>query len=179
MTEVEQERHYHEDFSAMEMSAEQMAEFLAGPDATCLLKLAYFKSDGWPMVIPLVYQWDGEAFLLVGRKGMVVHEAWVESLRREPRCAVCVEEMPRGSDSFRKVMAQCTAEVVGEASAGEDSPWLPVAEEMAARYIGPEGLKHLRMAVDWDRYLVRLVPRDGLLLTWEATALRFFDPGAP
>ena len=106
MSEFKQEHYYEEDSGAGGIPANQVAEFLAGADSTWLLKLAHVKGDGWPMVVPLWYQWDGEAFLVVGRK----RSEWVEDLRREPRCAVCIEELahPR----IRKVLAQCTAEIV-------------------------------------------------------------------
>ena len=56
---------------------------------------------------------------------------------------------------------------------------MPVADEMAARYTGPDGPEQLKMSWGWERYLVRLVPRDGRLLTWQGAdwALRYFDPG--
>lgn len=173
MSEFKQERYYEEDSGAGGIPAAQVEEFLAGADSTWLLKLAHFKPDGWPMVVPLWYQWDGEAFLVVGRK----YSEWVEDLRRDPRCAVCIEELahPR----IRKVLAQCTAEIVEGPAVGEGSQWVPVAEEMAARYTGPDGPEQLKMSWGWERYLVRLVPRDGRLLTWQGAdwALRYFDPG--
>ena len=56
---------------------------------------------------------------------------------------------------------------------------LPVAEEMACRYAGPDGAEQLAPSHDWERYLVRLVPREGRLTTWQgaAWAARYFDPG--
>ena len=173
MSEFKQARYYDEDSGAGGIPAQQVADFLASADSTWLLKLAHLKSDGWPMVVPLWYQWDGEAFLVVGRK----RSEWVEDLRRDPRCAVCIEELahPR----IRKVLAQCTAEIVEGPAVGEGSQWVPVADEMAARYTGPDGPEQLKMSWGWERYLVRLVPRDGRLLTWQGAdwALRYFDPG--
>jgi len=148
-------------------------EFLRSPDATWLLKLSFLKSDGWPMSVPLWYRWDGEAFYVVGRK----RSQWVHDLERDPRCAVCIEETahPR----IRKVLAQCRAEIVEGPAKGEGSKWVPVAEEMAVRYTGPTGPEQLKASWDWERYLVKLTPRNGKLITWQGAdwALRYFDPG--
>lgn len=173
MSEFKQDTYYEEGSDAGGMPDPHIEEFLAGPNSTWLLKLAFVKEDGWPMVVPLWYQWDGEAFLVVGRK----RSQWVHDLEREPRCAVCIEETahPR----IRKVLAQCTAEIVEGPAKGEGSQWVPVANEMAVRYTGPSGPEQLEASWDWDRYLVRLVPREGRLITWQGAdwALRYFDPG--
>lgn len=173
MSEFRQDTYYEEGSDAGGMPQSHIDEFLASPDSTWLLKLAFLKDDGWPMVVPLWYQWDGEAFYVVGRK----RSGWVHELARNPRCAICIEELahPR----IRKVLAQCTAEIVEGPAKGEGSKWVPVAEEMATRYTGPSGPEQLKASWDWDRYLVRLVPRDGKLTTWQGAdwALRYFDPG--
>lgn len=156
------------------MSAEEMDEFLRSPDSTWLLKLAVIKEDGWPSVTPMWYQWDGTAFYVVGRK----RSAWVQNLLREPRCAVCVDEEampPHGA--LRKVLAQCSAEVVEGPVRAEGSQWLPVANEMALRYAGPAGTEGLKASYSWERYLVRLTPRPDAIKTWQGVgwARRYLD----
>lgn len=173
MTEFKQDAYYEEGSDAGGMPDREIEEFLSGPDSTWLLKLAIMKEDGWPMVVPLWYQWDGEAFYVVGRK----RSKWVADLRREPRCAICIEESahPR----IRKVLSQCTAEILEGPARGEGSQWVEVANEMATRYSGPDGPEQLVPSYGWERYLVRLVPRDGKLTTWQGAdwALSYFDPG--
>lgn len=173
MSDFQQERYYEEGSDAGGIPEAQLREFLAGPDSAWLLKLAYVKPDGWPMVVPLWYQWDGEAFSVVGRK----RSEWVQDLARNPQCAICIEEMahPR----IRKVLAQCTAEIAEGPARGEGSQWVPIAEEMALRYTGPAGPEQLKASWGWERYLVRLIPRRGRLITWQGAdwALRYFDPG--
>ncbi len=173
MSEFRQDTYYEEGSDAGGMPRSHIEEFLGSPDSTWLLKLAFLKEDGWPMVVPLWYQWDGEAFYVVGRK----RSGWVHDLARNPQCAICIEETahPR----IRKVLAQCTAEIVEGPAKGEGSKWVPVADEMATRYTGPSGPEQLKASWDWDRYLVRLVPRDGKLVTWQGAdwALRYFDAG--
>lgn len=171
MSEFRQDHYYQEGSDAGGMSEAEVEEFLRSPDSRWLLKLAFLKEDGWPMVVPLWYQWDGEAFWVVGRK----RSEWVADLQREPRCAICIEETahPR----IRKVIAQCEAEIVEGPAAGEDSRWVEVANEMALRYTGPTGPEQLKGSYGWERYLVKLTPRE--LITWQGAdwALRYFDPG--
>jgi nitroimidazol reductase NimA-like FMN-containing flavoprotein (pyridoxamine 5'-phosphate oxidase superfamily) len=157
------------------MSTDEMDDFLRAPDSTWLLKLAVVKQDGWPAVTPMWYQWDGNAFYVVGRK----RSAWVQDLIREPRCAACVDEEAMPPDgALRKVLAQCTAEVVEGPVRAEGSQWLAVADEMARRYAGPAGGEGLKTSYGWERYLVRLTPREGGVRTWQGVgwARRYLDP---
>jgi len=167
------QEHFYEEGVAGGMHSSEVDEFLASADSTWLIKLATIKEDGWPMVVPLWYQWSNGAFFVVGRK----RSLWVQDLIGEPRCSICIEEMahPR----IRKVLAQCTAEIVEGPAIAEGSAWLPIAEEMACRYAGPDGAEQLTPSHDWERYLVRLVPREGRLTTWQGAdwAARYFDPG--
>jgi general stress protein 26 len=173
MSEFKQDTYYEEGSDAGPMPGAHIDEFLRSPNSTWLLKLATLKEDGWPMIVPLWYQWDGEAFYVVGRK----RSKWVADLKNDPRCAICIEETahPR----IRKVIAQCTAEIVEGPAVGEGSQWVPVANEMATRYSGPDGPEMLKMSWGWERYLVKLVPRRDKLTTWQGAdwALSYFDPG--
>lgn len=155
------------------MNATEVDDFLSGPASRWLLKLSVLKEDGWPFVVPLWFAWKDGSFWLVGRK----RNQWVRDLRLDPRCAVCIEE--EAHPRVRKVLAQCTAEIIEGPVVAAGSQWLPVAEEMAARYMGPSGPEQLEPSHSWERYLVRLTPRDGKLTTWQGAdwAPRYFDPG--
>ena len=155
------------------MNSAEIDEFLASPDSDWLLKLTTLKEDGWPSTVPLWYTWKDGSFWVVGRK----KSEWVQDLKRDPRSAICIEE--REHPRIRKVLAQCVAEVVDGPSVAEGSKWLPVAEEMATRYIGPDGPEQLSPSHSWERYLVKLTPRNGIVTTWQGAdwARRYFDPG--
>jgi hypothetical protein len=157
------------------MTEEDVNEFLASQDSRWLIKLSCLKEDGWPYVVPLWYQWDGSDFYVVGRKKSI----WVQDIRRDPRCYICIEEKetpPKGGN--RKVLARCRGEVVEGPSPAQGSKWLPVANEMAIRYLGPDGAEQLAPSHGWERYLVKLTPIDGLT-TWQGVdwAPRYFEPG--
>jgi hypothetical protein len=155
------------------LSQLELEEFLAGK---WLIKIAVLKPDGWPYVVPVWYHWEREAFWAVGRK----RSEWVHDLVREPRCAICIEEKeipPEGGN--RKVLAQCVADVVEGPVVAEGSQWVEVANKMALRYVGPDGPAALSRSYGWERYLVKLAPRDGKLTTFQGVDWhrRYFDPG--
>ena len=155
------------------LTRDEFEEFLAG---RWLVKLAVTKEDGWPYVVPLWYQWHEAALWLVGRK----RSAWVQDLIRDPRCAACIEEKeipPDGGN--RKVVAQCTAEIVEGPVVAAGSAWVEIGTKMALRYVGPEGPDALSRSFDWERYLVKLTPRDGKFTTFKGVDWhrRYFDPG--
>ena len=165
--------HLYQEGVAGPMNAEQLNAFLASPSSRWLLKLSTIQDDGFPMIVPLWYQWDGQSFFVVGRK----RSAWVQDVITTPRCAICIEEAehPR----IRKVLAKCTGRVVEGPVVAEGSKWRPIAEEMAARYLGPDGPSQLTASYSWERYLVELSPTNGELRTWQGAdwAPRYFEPG--
>jgi len=170
----EQERPYAP--GAGGLSPQEMREFLASEDSIWLMKLACLDDKGWPYIVPIWYQWNGEAFYAVGRK----YNLWVKYLKADPHCAICVEELavpPMGGN--RKVTAQCLAEVIDGPCVAEGSKWLPVANEMAVRYLGPNGVELLAPSHGWERYLVKMTPIDGGLKTWQGADwhARYFEPG--
>ena len=173
MSDFKQERYYEEGSGAGAMSEDEIKEFLASPESTWLLKLSYLDEKGWPTCTPLWYQWTGREFYVVGRK----RSKWVELLKRDERCSICIEETahPR----IRKVLAQCKAEVVEGPARGENSQWVPVANEMATRYSGPTGPEQLKASYGWERYLVKLTPIKDKLTTWQGAdwSLKYFDKG--
>jgi hypothetical protein len=173
MQEAIRKRKWYDASVSGPLSKAELEEFLAG---TWLIKIAVLKEDGWPYVVPVWYHWDGDAFYAVGRK----RSEWVHDLLREPRCAICIEEKeipPDGGN--RKVLAQCLAEVVEGPVVAEGSQWVRVAEQMALRYVGPDGPAALSRSYSWERYLVKLLPRDGKITTFQGVDWhrRYFDPG--
>ena len=75
------------------MTRAEMDAFLAGP---WLARVACLKPDGAPYVVPLWYHWDGDSFFVVGRK----RSQWVQHLKADDRCAICIEELPLWDNAF-------------------------------------------------------------------------------
>ena len=168
-----QDRKWYDASVSGPLSAAEFDEFIGGQ---WLVKLSVTKPDGWPYVVPLWYQWTEDALWLVGRK----RSEWVQDLLRDPRCAICIEEKeipPDGGN--RKIIGQCTAEVVEGPVVAEGSKWVEIGNMMALRYVGPEGPEALSRSYGWERYLVKLVPRDGAFTTFQGVDWhrRYFDPG--
>ena len=170
---VYEERRWYDASVSGPLSRNEFTDFLNG---RWLVKLSVTKLDGWPYVVPLWYQWHENLLWLVGRK----RSEWIQDLVRDPRCAICIEEKeipPDGGN--RKILAQCTAEIVEGPVVAEGSKWVEIAELMALRYVGAEGPEALSRSYDWERYLVKLVPRDEKYTTFQGVDWhrRYFDPG--
>ena len=157
------------------MTPEETESFLGSEDSDWLLRLGVLREDGWPFVTPMWYQWRDGSFCVVGRK----RSSWVQDLIRDPRCSVCIDEAampPEGG--LRKVLARCVATVVEGPVVAEGSQWLPVAHEMAGRYVGEAGQEGLKASYGWERYLVRLDPVEGGITTWQGVGWgkQYLDP---
>lgn len=144
------------------MTRERLDIFLAG---SALARLACLKPDGSPYVMPVWYQWDGNAFWFVGRQRSV----WCRYIQQDPRVSVVVDELSYRDEATGtrfenpKVYAEGEAEVVEEPNVGGD--WVRIAEEMALRYLGPNGPSYLVPTLRQPRWLIKLAPRD--VKTWE------------
>jgi hypothetical protein len=135
------------------LSAAEIEEFLAGPH---IARVACMDDEGWPYVVPCWQEWDGAGWWVIPRE----RSAWAAYLDRDPRCAVTVDEDGGGQ---RKVIAQCTAEIVERPNVG--GGWVPIATRMAMRYLGENGPLYLEPTLDKPRWLLRLQPRQ--LITWQ------------
>jgi PPOX class probable F420-dependent enzyme len=135
------------------MTPEELRAFLAQP---LNAKVGCLTEDGAPYVVPAWYEWDGEAFWLVPR----ARSAWARHLQRDPRICLCIDEE---APPHRRVQVLGRAEVVEQPNVG--GRWVPIAERMAARYLGPvDGPRYLVPTLDRPRWLIRVHPEK--LTTW-------------
>ena len=143
------------------MSKERIDRFLA-TDMLC--RLAVIKPDGSPYVIPVWYQWDGEALWFVGRE----RSEWCRFIKANPKVSVVVDavgELVIDGEKFAipKVFFEGEAEVVEEPNVG--GRWVAVAEEMSIRYFGPNGPSYLDSTRNQPRWLIRMKPTR--MRSWE------------
>jgi len=133
------------------MSATERDEFLRG--GRMFLKIATTNEAGWPMVSPVWYDWDGAAFLVVGKE----RTSYIRNLRRDPRCGLLVDnpELP-----YRRVAALGEAEFLPD-----DFDWKPPTREMIIRYLGEGGLDYGEATFAFARVPVRIWPRQ--MTTWD------------
>ncbi len=144
------------------MTRDEMDEFLAG---NALARLAVVKPDGSPYVIPVWYQWDGEAMWFVGRQ----RSAWCTYIENDGRVAVVVDmehsppdESGKGRE-IPKVIMEGIAEVVEHPNVG--GKWVEIAEQMSYRYLGPNGPTYLTSTLNQPRWLIKMTPTN--IKTWQ------------
>lgn len=135
------------------LDSDEIREFLAGPRVA---RIACLDDEGWPYIVPCWQEWDGSGWWVIPRE----RSAWAQYLDREQRCAITVDEDGGGQ---RKVLAQCTAEVVERPNVG--GRWVPIATRMATRYLGEDGPRYLEPTLDKKRWLFYLRPRQ--VITWQ------------
>lgn len=134
------------------LDASELQGFL---DEGRIARLACIDEKGWPYVVPCWHEWDGSSFWVVARK----RSHWAEYLASDERCAITIDE----DGGQRKVVAQARAVVVEEPNLG--GAWVPIAERMSVRYLGPNGPKYLQPTLDKQRWLIRLDPIT--MQTWQ------------
>ncbi len=137
------------------LDEDEFERFLAG---NALARLACLKPDGSPYVIPVWYQWDGEAMWFVGRQRSV----WCKYIQNDGRVSVVVDSEHSPPDEsgqsaeIPKVMMDGIAEIVEEPNVG--GQWVRVAEEMSYRYLGPNGPEYLTGTINQPRWLIKMSP---------------------
>jgi len=133
------------------MTVAERDAFLTG--GAMFAKIATTDEEGWPMVSPVWYLWDGASFLVVGKE----RTSYIRNLRRDPRCGVLVENptLP-----YKRVS------VLGEAEfLPADFDWQEPARELVIRYIGVDGLDYAEATFGFPRVSVRIWPRR--MTTWD------------
>ncbi|MGB1882447.1 MAG: pyridoxamine 5'-phosphate oxidase family protein [Gammaproteobacteria bacterium] len=143
------------------MSHAERDEFLAGP---WLARLACLKPDGAPLVVPVWYHWDGEAFWIVGRK----KSEWAHYIAADQRVSLVVDEP---DPPIRKVICEGVAEVI-EAGVGpfldngEKSVWNKIGEEHTGpRYLGEKAMEYRGSVNVEPCWTFRIAPER--LVTWQ------------
>ena len=138
-----------------EMSEQELNEFLS---RGVLCRLAVLDEKGWPYVQPVWFAWDPDerVFWVVARK----KSAWAQHMLRDNRVGLTIDE---DAKPLRKVSVQGRAELVEEPNVG--GRWVPIAREMATRYLGPHGPEYIVPTLDKPRWLFKIVPTE--MTTWQ------------
>lgn len=133
------------------LTPDERDEFLQ--NGRMFLKIATTDDDGWPMVSPVWYDWDGSSFFVVGKE----RTSYIRNLRRDPRCGILVEnpELP-----YRRVAAQAEAEFLPD-----DFDWWTPTVPIIRRYIGEEGISYGEATREFPRVCIRIWPKR--MTTWD------------
>lgn len=130
------------------LTSQEINELLAQP---IIARIATVKPDGAPHVAPVWQQWDGEAMWVIPRS----RSSWFENLRQEPR--VCVSCADDNDSEHARVTIEGIAEIV-EGPVGLVGRVKEIADEMAVRYMGPDGPMYAAKTADRLRYLIKVTP---------------------
>ena len=133
------------------MTAEERDAFLR--EGALFAKIATTDAEGWPMVSPVWYEWDGSSFLVIGKE----RTSYIQNLRRDPRCGVLVDNIAL---PYKRVSVLGVAEFLPETF-----DWKTPAREMVLRYIGPDGLSYAEATFDFPRVSILIRPRR--ITTWD------------
>lgn len=138
-----------------ELTAEELDEFLSGLWGA---QLACVRKDGTPHVVPLWYEWDGEAMWLAASPGA----SWATYIRDNPHVSVTLDEP---WSPLRRVFLTGVAEEVEEAEVpgGLDG----LRRRLAIRYLGQgaEDQSELSDVEGWTAVRIapsRIVGKQGL-----------------
>jgi PPOX class probable F420-dependent enzyme len=132
------------------MTDEERDDFLRS--GKLFAKIATTMNDGWPVLSPVWYTWDGTSFLVVSK----ANTSLVQNLRRDPRCGLLVDNVDL---PYMRVSVRGEAELLPD-----DFDWRAAARDMVLRYLGPEGMDYAESTFGFARVPFRVWPRH--MSTW-------------
>ena len=135
------------------LTHEQLDALLRAP---IVARLATTTDDGYPYIVPVWTEWDGEAAWLVIR----AKSKFARHLVARPKVALSIVR-PDNPDTRALILGR--AEVV-EGPGPLVGRTLEVARRMSHRYEGESGLAYVEVSRDWPRLLVRIVPEG--IVSW-------------
>ena len=103
--------------------------------------------DGYPLVVPVWYRWDGERIIVWSLES----RAWVQNVLRDPKVGVSVQE--EGSDSMAVIM-RGTASVETSDESSIDDEILRITR----RYVPEPGVEDYLSGWMHLRTMVRIEP---------------------
>src|SRR5438093_4840883 len=109
------------------LAKERLDEFLALP---LIARLGTVSPEGDPYVVPIWYEWDGEAVVMSARE----RSRYLANLRRHPRACVSIAE---DREPLRRVLIRGRAEIIREAEADRGA-WLERSRALCRRYLGDQ-----------------------------------------
>jgi nitroimidazol reductase NimA-like FMN-containing flavoprotein (pyridoxamine 5'-phosphate oxidase superfamily) len=139
------------------LTAEEIAEFLAGP---VVARIATIDTNGFPYITPVWQEWRDGAMYVIPREKTV----FVKHLQTNPKVAVsCALD----TGTYTRMLMRGHAEILS-GPAPMEGLCLEIAQRMSVRYLGPRGPEYLVPTQDRPRYLVRIAPSaEHKLITWD------------
>jgi PPOX class probable F420-dependent enzyme len=137
------------------MSQEELAGLFAKGN---ICRLATLDERGWPYVVPVWFEYDEDdgGFWFVPRR----KSAWATHIQADPRVSFTIDEDDARN---RRFVAQGRGTIVEEPNVG--GAWVPIAERMSLRYLGPHGPEYLVPTLNQPRWLIKVMPEK--VKTWQ------------
>ena len=135
------------------LTPEQLDALLREP---IVARLATTTDEGYPYIVPVWTEWDGEAAWLVIR----AKAEFARHLVARPKVALSIV---RPDDPDTRALILGRAEVL-EGPGPLEGRTLDIAERMGRRYEGEAGQAYVEESRDWPRLLVRIVPEQ--IVSW-------------
>lgn len=140
-----------------QLSKQEIDDLLAGP---IIARLATVTPEGTPYIAPVWQTWDGETMQIIPRE----RARFMAHIRANSAVAVsCADDI---NAAHARVLLEGHATVV-EGPVPMRGEMLAIAEEMALRYGGEEGLRYLAGTQDKPRYWLRIVP--ATVTSWQGS----------
>lgn len=138
------------------LTSPEIDQFLAEPGL--IMDIATLDRDGWPAVCPIWYIHEEGRIWFTPRQ----HSEWLANIRRDPRVALCIDEI---DVPYRKVIVQARAEIVHEV--GNDDLWRDRYRRIAARYLERKDANaYVDVTDDQPRALCAVALADAEVKTW-------------
>lgn len=144
--------HYVPPQKTGKLTAAELDEFLKQPWNA---RLATVTPEGRPYVTPVWYAYQGDqgVFYVVARE----RAAYVEHIRRNPAVALHIADDVHLEHT--RVLVEGQARISKEPIPPADDPWLrDMVDDMAVRYMGPEGPTYAAKTFDRPRVLLTITP---------------------
>jgi PPOX class probable F420-dependent enzyme len=137
------------------MSQEDLSDLFAKGN---ICRLATLDERGWPYVVPVWFEFDesdGGFWFIPRRKS-----AWATHIQADPRVSFTIDD---DGAPYRKFMAQGRGTIVEGPNIG--GAWVPIAERMSRRYLGPRGPEYLEPTLNQPRWLIKVIPEK--VISWQ------------
>lgn len=111
-------------------------------------RMACCDLDGWPYVVPVWFEWDGNRFWIVGAE----KAQWADYIQNDGRVAIGVDD-PETSERL-----VCQGKVTSMDAPATGGDWVALAASMARRYLGEDAVAYIAATHGVRRWLVSVEP---------------------
>ncbi len=135
------------------LSPEQLDALLR---ETIVARLGTVTPDGYPYVVPIWTEYDGESIWLIPR----AKAQYMQNMLLNPKISLSIAKEDYAGT---RALVQGRAEVV-QGPGPLRGRMLEIARSMGKRYEGEQGETYIQESLEWPRYLIRVIAEK--IITW-------------